>query len=255
MRFLNGSCISKQGIVLNIKYIYRGFCGILLTLLYCASFFMVWYTFVRDHNQTGQLLGYGNLGMSTGIYLVMIFLLMRSLGGYQIGVHRMMRTIAGQIVTLLIADFVEVFISLAITGQFRFFFAFAGRYLGLFIAQSALTLLMSTGMIIMYQRVFPSLKMVEICGNFQNTLYEKIESRPDKYDIEELRSILADYEKETGSELAGEVLSHFEEHICDFKKIIPRDYQKMLTAIGRFEEQGLSRENAELEAFAAVTAG
>ena len=170
---------------MNIKYIYRGFCGILLTLLYCASFFMVWYTFVRDHNQTGQLLGYGNLGMSTGIYLVMIFLLMRSLGGYQIGVHRMMRTIAGQIVTLLIADFVEVFISLAITGQFRFFFAFAGRYLGLFIAQSALTLLMSTGMIIMYQRVFPSLKMVEICGNFQNTLYEKIESRPDKYDIEE----------------------------------------------------------------------
>ncbi|MBP3296068.1 MAG: sugar transferase, partial [Lachnospiraceae bacterium] len=170
---------------MNIKYIYRGLCGILLTVLYCASFFMVWYTFVRDHNQTGQLLGYGNLGMSTGIYLVMIFLLMRSLGGYQIGVHRMMRTIAGQIVTLLIADFVEIFISMAITGQFRFFFAFSGRYLGLFIAQSALTLLMSTGMIIMYQRVFPSLKMVEICGNFQNTLYEKIESRPDKYDIEE----------------------------------------------------------------------
>ena len=82
-----------------------------------------------------------------------------------------------------------------------------------------------------------------------------MEELRDKYDIEELRSILADYEKETGSELAGEVLSHFEEHICDFKKIIPRDYQKMLTAIGRFEEQGLSRENAELEAFAAVTAG
>ena len=82
-----------------------------------------------------------------------------------------------------------------------------------------------------------------------------MEELRDKYDIEELRGILADYEKETGSELAGEVLSHFEEHICDFKKIIPRDYQKMLTAIGRFEEQGLSRENAELEAFAAVTAG
>ena len=82
-----------------------------------------------------------------------------------------------------------------------------------------------------------------------------MEELKDKYDIEELRTILTDYQKETGSELACEVLSHFEEHLSDFKKIIPRDYQKMLTAIGRFEEQGLSRENAELEAFAAVTAG
>ena len=80
-----------------------------------------------------------------------------------------------------------------------------------------------------------------------------MEELHDKYDIEELRAILSDYEKETGSELAKGILSDFESCIPDFKKIIPRDYQKMLTAIGRFEEQGLSRENAELEAFNEVT--
>ncbi|MCR5746459.1 MAG: glutamate synthase large subunit [Lachnospiraceae bacterium] len=76
-----------------------------------------------------------------------------------------------------------------------------------------------------------------------------MEELKDKYDIEELKNILADYAKETGSELAGRILDDFESYISDFKKIIPRDYQMMLTAIGRFEEQGLSHENAELEAF------
>ena len=80
-----------------------------------------------------------------------------------------------------------------------------------------------------------------------------MEELKDKYDIGELKEILEDYEKETGSGLAGKILKDFDSYVGDFKKIIPRDYQKMLQAIGRFEEQGLSRENAELEAFSAVT--
>ena len=76
-----------------------------------------------------------------------------------------------------------------------------------------------------------------------------MEELKDKYDIEELKEILTEYEKETGSALAARILGAFESYIPDFKKIIPRDYQKMISAIGRFEEQGLSRENAELEAF------
>ncbi|MBQ8956175.1 MAG: glutamate synthase large subunit [Lachnospiraceae bacterium] len=80
-----------------------------------------------------------------------------------------------------------------------------------------------------------------------------MEELKDKYDVEELKTILGDYLHETGSHLAGKILGDFESYIKDFKKIIPRDYQMMLTAIGRFEEQGLSRENAELEAFNSIT--
>ncbi len=140
---------------------------------------------MSDNNQTGSLLGYGNLGMSLGIYLVMIFLLLRSLGGYQFGVHRMMRTIAGQIVSVLIVDTVEIFVSLAVTGQFRFFFEFAWRYLALFAAQMVVTLVFSINAIRLYQRIFPSLKMLEIYGSHTNSLFQKIESRPDKYNIME----------------------------------------------------------------------
>ena len=77
------------------------------------------------------------------------------------------------------------------------------------------------------------------------SLYEVTE----KYDIAELKAILEDYVAETDSEFAKEILDNFEENVPDFKKIVPNDYQKMITAIGRYEEQGIDHEHAVLEAF------
>ncbi len=74
-----------------------------------------------------------------------------------------------------------------------------------------------------------------------------------KHDIEELREILTDYVKETGSAFASNILEHFDEYLPDFKKIIPDDYRKMMQAIGHYEEQGNSREAAVLEAFREVS--
>ena len=71
----------------------------------------------------------------------------------------------------------------------------------------------------------------------------------EKYDVAELKGILKDYVKETKSVLGKEVLEHFDEYLPHFKKIIPNDYQRILTAISKYEEQGISHENAELEAF------
>ena len=74
----------------------------------------------------------------------------------------------------------------------------------------------------------------------------------DKYDIQELKDILADYVRETQSVLGTEILSDFDHYLPSFKKIIPTDYQRMMLLIGRYEEQGISRENAEKEAFRAL---
>ena len=71
----------------------------------------------------------------------------------------------------------------------------------------------------------------------------------EKEDIEELKSILEDYEKETHSKKAGEILKNFNEYLPFFKKIIPDGYAKMLKEISRFCEQGCSHEEAVLMAF------
>ena len=75
------------------------------------------------------------------------------------------------------------------------------------------------------------------------------------YDIAELREILQDYVQETGSALGRKILSGFTDYLPCFKKVVPKDYQRMLTAISRHEEQGMPHDKAVLEAFREVSAG
>lgn len=80
-----------------------------------------------------------------------------------------------------------------------------------------------------------------------------LEEVKEKYDIAELKEILENYAAATGSVLANKVLKDFDSYLPHFKKIVPHDYQRMLVAISRFEEQGISHDNAVLEAFREVT--
>ena len=68
-------------------------------------------------------------------------------------------------------------------------------------------------------------------------------------DVDRLRGLLTQHAKETGSEKAKAILADFETYIPAFKKIVPRDYAKMVDAISALEEKGMSREAAEIEAF------
>ena len=77
----------------------------------------------------------------------------------------------------------------------------------------------------------------------------------EKQDISELHDIIGDYYKETRSELAGRILSNFGKSLSDFKKIIPKDYHKMLHVIAEFEEKGMKHDDAVLEAFLSVKKG
>ena len=76
-----------------------------------------------------------------------------------------------------------------------------------------------------------------------------IENLTEKHDIEELKAILSEHFESTGSALAKEILADFEAFVPLFKKIMPNDYQKMLKTISSMEKKGMSREEAEIEAF------
>ncbi|MDO5109664.1 MAG: hypothetical protein Q4D59_06985, partial [Erysipelotrichaceae bacterium] len=75
----------------------------------------------------------------------------------------------------------------------------------------------------------------------------------EKYDIHQLREILEDYYRETGSPKAKAILENEEEWLPHFKKIIAAPYQAMVERISYYEEQGISRENAEMAAFTDLT--
>ncbi len=71
----------------------------------------------------------------------------------------------------------------------------------------------------------------------------------EKYDIIELRELIEEHVSATGSEKGKAILESFEEYLPKFKKIIPHDYKRMMTAIVSMEEKGLSSDQAQIEAF------
>ena len=82
-----------------------------------------------------------------------------------------------------------------------------------------------------------------------------IEPVAEKHDVEELKSLLQAHYSATGSARAAQVLAHFEENLKNFKKILPHDYDNMLRSIAQFTERGLTQNEAEIEAFYAMTGG
>ncbi len=55
----------------------------------------------------------------------------------------------------------------------------------------------------------------------------------------------------TKSERAGFILGRWEEMVPRFVKVLPKDYKRMLDAVKRVEEAGLSGEEAIMAAFEA----
>ena len=83
----------------------------------------------------------------------------------------------------------------------------------------------------------------------------KIERVSDKYDVQELKSMIKEHVAYTNSEIGKEILDHFKDYLPKFKKIIPEDYEKMMSAILQMEEKGLSAEQAKIEAFNQIKNG
>ncbi len=71
----------------------------------------------------------------------------------------------------------------------------------------------------------------------------------DKYDVLELKQMIKKHVAYTNSEKGKRILDHFSEYLPKFKKIMPRDYKKMLSQMVQMERKGLSIEQAQIEAF------
>ena len=71
----------------------------------------------------------------------------------------------------------------------------------------------------------------------------------DPFDQTELRDLLQAHADATGSAKAKAILADFQRWLPAFKKILPHDYDRMLRTIAQYEEKGMSRERAQVEAF------
>ncbi|BFL12089.1 glutamate synthase large subunit [[Clostridium] hylemonae] len=98
--------------------------------------------------------------------------------------------------------------------------------------------------------------------DMDNDLYKKvnkqlvnIEHVTSKYDVAQLKQMIEEHTACTGSVTGKAILQDFTEYLPRFKKVIPADYEMMMTAILQMEEQGMGSEEAKIEAFYAIRGG
>ncbi len=68
-------------------------------------------------------------------------------------------------------------------------------------------------------------------------------------DREELKTLIEAHYRETESQQALRVIKNFDDYLPKFKKIVPNDYNKMMTVIKGLENSGMTHEEASMEAF------
>ncbi|MBQ1687846.1 MAG: glutamate synthase large subunit [Lachnospiraceae bacterium] len=76
-----------------------------------------------------------------------------------------------------------------------------------------------------------------------------IEEVEEPADVQDLKQMIEEHVKETGSQKGKEILENYETYLPKFKKIIPHDYRRVLHTIRAMEEKGYTKEQAEIEAF------
>ncbi len=86
-----------------------------------------------------------------------------------------------------------------------------------------------------------------------NKTMVKLTAVSNKYDVEELRELISQHVAATGSKKGRRILEHFSTYLPQFKKVIPSDYEKMVSAMVLMEEKGLTGEQAQMEAFYQLT--
>ena len=163
-----------------------------MAVINTGVFFFCWRWFI-DRIYSGKLLPYGssvlrglgNQGMALGTYLVLYLLIGNWIRAFSFGVERKANILAGQVLTLFVLDFLENFISCAITGQFRYFPEFVKLYSLMMLGQFVISCIICVLIINLYRKLFPPLRVIEIYGEYDNDLVDKVNGVPFKYNVED----------------------------------------------------------------------
>ena len=94
----------------------------------------------------------------------------------------------------------------------------------------------------------------------ENHLYRNLNKQlvnmetPAAEDLDKIKDMLTKHVANTGSAKGKKILDSFDSYAGHFKKVIPGDYERMMKAIAKYNEQGLEPEESKLAAFNEIMA-
>ena len=181
---------------------YRFVASTLLTLLLMATFAYVWYTqfnilLIKEFLLKGNYFVIAVYGVIAA-YFIGFF------GGYKIGINKKTNVIISQIIGLLIANGINIVITILIIGFLHLVPRIVLCYIQLSVVQILITVLYSYYVMTLFYKIFSPYKVLNIKGEYENNLAAKFNTRGDKYnvvgeisydtDIEEISRTVDDYD-------------------------------------------------------------
>jgi glutamate synthase domain-containing protein 2/glutamate synthase domain-containing protein 1/glutamate synthase domain-containing protein 3 len=82
-----------------------------------------------------------------------------------------------------------------------------------------------------------------------NTEMVLLESLEEDYEMNEVKLMIRNHIKFTGSDLAHRIIEHWDENVFKFVKVIPKDFKRMFESIERGKRNGLTNDQAIMAAF------
>jgi glutamate synthase domain-containing protein 2/glutamate synthase domain-containing protein 1/glutamate synthase domain-containing protein 3 len=89
-------------------------------------------------------------------------------------------------------------------------------------------------------------------GTFNSKINKEmvhIEALTEQYEVNEVKTMIRNHVKYTGSTVGHHILENWEESVFNFVKIIPQDYKRMFESIEKAKETGLTQDEAIMAAF------
>ena len=174
------------------KKIYIRLANVIIILLMVLPFYLLWeqqFNTLMDRQFNGK--GNWLIGFS---YIVFVCVFMQLWGGFKLGYWKLINLILSQFLAIICVNILTYIQVTLMIGTLDDVWIIAGKMLVLTMIDMLGCLLASVLFINIYVKLFPAHKVLQINGDYQNYLKQKIKDRDDKYQICEEVSVHTPWE-------------------------------------------------------------
>ncbi len=163
----------------NLKGLYRFIAAVIITATCGFSYAYAWF-FELNSLLRRPFLERGNW-MMVLLYTFMVIGIFLPFGAYKVGSSRKAHALLSQGLGLIFANGVELIFTAMLVGKFKKIPEIIPVFIKLYLCQCLLMLILTVTLINIYRWLFPPYRMLQIHGEHENGLADKMNARDDKF--------------------------------------------------------------------------
>ncbi|MBR1629421.1 MAG: exopolysaccharide biosynthesis polyprenyl glycosylphosphotransferase [Lachnospiraceae bacterium] len=163
----------------NLKGFYRFFAAVVLTVAVTSIYAYAWFNKINALASRPFL--YRGSWMMVFLYAAIVVCVFLPFGAYKIGFSRKAHALLSQGWGLFLVNGIEFILTAIIIGRFRVLPEVVPAFVMMLAAQLLAVLVLTVSLTNIYRRFFPPFRMLQIHGDGESSLADKMNARDDKF--------------------------------------------------------------------------